>query len=112
MKRRKYYPNNWQAIKDCPANYFPPMEYEELKAWKIHGYQLPSSHYGIVRIEDKDTGKITEHTYKSEHHTKMRLKKEIGTNKHITLATDEGVYHLIPNPLNIDFNSPDAQSNI
>jgi len=41
----------------------------------------------------------------------MRLKKEIGTNKHITLATDEGVYHLIPNPLNIDFNN-NAQDNI
>ena len=112
MKRRKYYPNNWDAIKQCPPNYFPAMAYDELKEWKIHGYQLPSSHFGIVRIEDKDTGKITEHTYKSEHNTKMRLKKEIGTNKHITLATDEGVYHLIPNPLNIDFNSPDAQNNI
>tara|TARA_A100001035_G_scaffold50561_1_gene36756 strand:+ start:654 stop:893 length:240 start_codon:yes stop_codon:yes gene_type:complete len=62
------------------------------------------------RIEDKDTGKITEHTYKSEHHTKRRLMKEVGTNKHITLATDEGVYHLIPNPFNIDFNN-DAPNN-
>ena len=32
-------------------------------------------------------------------------KKEIGKNTHITLATDIGVYHLIPNPLNIDFNN-------
>ena len=79
------------------------MAYEELKEWKIHGNQLPSSHHSVVRIEDKDTGKITEHTYKTEHHTKQRLRKEVGTNKHITLATDEGVYHLIPNPF--DFNN-------
>ena len=70
--KRKYYPNNWQAIKECPSHYFPPMEYEEFAAWKIHGYQLPSSHYGIVRIENKDAGTVEEYTYKTEHHTKMR----------------------------------------
>ena len=35
-----------------------------------------------------------------------------GDASNITLATDDGVYHLIPNPLNIDFNTPDAQNNI
>jgi len=102
--KRKYYPNNWDAIKQCPSSYFPAMEYEEFKDWKIHGYQLPSSHYGIVRIENKDTGTIEEYTYKSEYHTKQRLKKEVGNNCTITIATDEGVYHLSPN--RIDFNNP------
>ena len=74
--KRKYYPNNWDAIKQCPPHYFPEMPYEEFKDWKIHGYQLPSSHFGIVRIEDMNTGKIVEHTYKSEYHTKEKLKKE------------------------------------
>ena len=101
--KRKYYPNNWQAIKECPPHYFPPMEYEEFAAWKIHGYQLPSSHYGIVRIENKDAGTVEEYTYKTHYHTKMRLKKEIGKNTEITVATDDGVYHLLPN--RIDFNN-------
>ena len=35
--------------------------------------------------------------------TKMRLKKEIGKNTEITVATDDGVYHLLPN--RIDFNN-------
>jgi len=101
--KRKYYPNNWDAIKECPPHYFPPMEFDEFAAWKIHGYQLPSSHYGIVRIEDKDKGTVEEYTYKTEHHTKMRLKKEVGKNTEITVATDDGVYHLLPN--RIDFNN-------
>jgi hypothetical protein len=42
----------------------------------------------------------------------VKLKKEIGRNTHITLATDEGVYHLIPNPLNIDFNNPNDKKDI
>ena len=58
MKKRKYYPNNWQAIKDCPPAYFPAMPFNEFRDWKIAGYQLPSSHFGIVRVENKDTGKI------------------------------------------------------
>ena len=80
------------------------MEFDEFAAWKIHGYQLPSSHYGIVRIENKDAGTVEEYTYKTEHHTKNRLKKEVGRNSEITVATDDGVYHLTPN--RIDFNNP------
>ena len=34
----------------------------------------------------------------------LRLKKEIGKNTEITVATDDGVYHLMPN--RIDFNNP------
>ena len=59
---------------------------------------------GKARLHS-NTKKIEEFTYKSEHHTKQRLKKEIGKHTEITLATDLGVYHLIPNPLNIDFNN-------
>ena len=101
--KRKYYPNNWDAIKQCPPHYFPEMPYDEFRDWKVFGYQLPSSHYGIVRIEDKDTGKIEEFTYKTEHHIRNRLKKEVGRNAEITIATDDGVYHLQPN--RIDFNN-------
>ena len=102
--KRKYYPNNWDDIKECPSSYFPAMLYDEFKDWKVHGYQLPSSHYGIVRIENKDTGTIEEYTYKTEHHTKRKLKKEVGKNCTITIATDDGVFHLLPNKL--DFNNP------
>ena len=38
MKKRKYYPNNWQAIKDCPPNYFPSMPFDEFREWKVFGY--------------------------------------------------------------------------
>ena len=29
--KRKYYPNNWDAIKQCPPHYFPEMPFEEFK---------------------------------------------------------------------------------
>ena len=103
MKKRKYYPNNWDAIKQCPPHYFPAMEYEDFRDWKVFGYQLPSSHYAVVRIDDRDKGTIEEYTYKTEHHTRQRLMKEMNGNKRVTIATMDGVYYLMPNP--IDFNN-------
>ena len=47
--------------------------------------------------------KLVEHTYKSEYHTKQKLKKVMKGNNYVTLATDDGVYHLMPPP--IDFNT-------
>ena len=103
MKRRKYYPNNWQAIKDTPAKWFPPLEYEELEEWKVHGYVLPSSIFGIIRSEDSQTGVIEEYTYKSEYQARERVKKEMTHGRKITLCTMEGVWHVKPL---IDFNNP------
>ena len=100
--KRKYYPNNWDAIKQCPPSYFPPMEFEEFKDWKIYGYVLPSSVFGVIRTECPDTGKIEEFTYQTKYHAKQRLTKEIKKNKKIILATMDGVYHLQPEPP-IDF---------
>ena len=104
MKRRKYYPNNWQAIKDTPAKWFPPLEYDELEERKIHGYVLPSSIFGIIRSEDQQTGVIEEYTYKSEYQAKERVKNLMTSGIHkITLCTMEGVWHVKPL---IDFNNP------
>jgi len=100
--KRKYYPNNWDAIKACPANYFPPMAYEEFEDWKIYGYVLPSSVFGVIRTQCPKTGKVEEYTYQTRHHAKQRLSKEIKQNKNIVMATMDGVYHLQPNPP-IDF---------
>ena len=53
----------------------------------------------------KKTRKMSKtHTLIKNLNTKMRLKKEVGRNTEITIATDDGVYHLTPN--RIDFNNP------
>ena len=36
-------------------------KYEEFKEWKIHGYVLPSSVFGVVRTECPKTGKVEEY---------------------------------------------------
>ena len=102
--RRKYFPNNWQAIKDCPDKFFLSMSYDQFLDWKIHGYDIPDSVFGILRLEDKKTGKITEKFYSSPHHARRCLDKSLKENKDITLCTMDGIYHLTPS-FPIDWNN-------
>lgn len=101
---RKYYPNNWREIQQAPEEYFPDMDYEDFRDWKVFGYELPANVYGIVRSESKDGGKTIEYTYKSEYQARQRVKKEILKERQVTLCTMEGVWHIKPYP--IDFNNP------
>ena len=103
--KKKYFPNNWRAIKDSPDKYFPSMPYEQFEDWKIYGYQIPASVFGLVRTKDKD-GKVEEFTYNTPYHCKKRISKSIKENKEIYLCTMEGMYHLMPDGLlPIDFNN-------
>ncbi len=108
--KKKYFPNNWRAIRDTPDKYFPPMPYEQFADWKIYGYAIPDSVYAIIRTSD-DNGKVEEFFYNTEHHTRNRITKSIKENKEIYLCTMEGMYHLKPNDLPFDFNN-NEQKNI
>ena len=102
--KKKYFPNNWRAIKDTPDKFFMSMPYEQFTDWKIHGYDIPDSVYSIIRTMD-DKGKVEEFYYSTPHHTKNRISKSIKENKEIYLCTMEGMYHLKPSDLPIDFNN-------
>jgi uncharacterized pyridoxamine 5'-phosphate oxidase family protein len=52
-----------------------------------------------------DKGKVEEFYYCTPHHTKKRISKSIKENKEIYLCTMEGMYHLKPEDLPIDFNN-------
>ena len=60
------------------------MAYEEFADWKIHGYVLPSSIFGVIRTECLDTGKIEEFTYQTQkprkEETTKRDEEEQGRN--------------------------------
>tara|TARA_B000000609_G_C24165538_1_gene346644 strand:+ start:242 stop:556 length:315 start_codon:yes stop_codon:yes gene_type:complete len=102
--KRKYFPNNWRAIKDTPDKFFVSMPYEQFTDWKIYGYDIPDSVYSIIRTMD-DKGKVEEFYYSTPHNTKKRISKSIKENKEIYLCTMEGMYHLKPEDLPIDFNN-------
>ena len=107
--KKKYFHNNWRAIKDTPDKFFMSMPYEQFTDWKIYGYDIPDTVYSIIRTMD-DKGRVEEFVYSTPHYTKKRISKSIKENKEIYLCTMEGMYHLKPSDLPIDFNN--EQKNI
>ena len=103
--KKKYYPNNWKQIKDAPSDHFPSISYEDFEDWKIYGYELPCSIFGVIRAEDLETGKVEEFTYQTRSHAKKRIAKCIKEHKNVVMATMDGVYHLTPEPP-LDFFNP------
>ena len=107
--KRKYFPNNWRAIKDTPDKFFTSIPYEQFEDWKIYGYMLPDSVFSLIRTKDMD-GKVEEYFYNTPRHTKNRISKSIKENKEIYLCTMEGMYHLKPEDLPIDFNNNEPKN--
>ena len=102
---RKYYPNNWKSIKDTPDNFFPgDLTYKDFESWKIHGYMIPDSVTGMLRITDSQTGKIYEKTYSSEHGLRKQLRRCFEKNEAFVLCTDEGLFQRSLNDYPTDFN--------
>ena len=59
----KYFPNNWQAIKDAPDAWFMPMDYDEFMEWKMDGWEFPTSCFCMIRTRNCETDKVKEHIY-------------------------------------------------
>ena len=102
--KKKYFPNNWRAIKDTPSQFFMSMPYEQLEDWKIYGYIIPDSVFALVRTKDK-AGKVEEFYYNTEHGAKLRMTKAMKENKEMYVCTMEGMYFLKPDQLPLDFNN-------
>ena len=102
--KKKYFPNNWRAIKDTPDKYFMSMPYEQLEDWKIYGYVLPDSVFALVRTKDAK-GKVEEFYYNTERGAKTRMTRAMNENKEMYVCTMEGMYFLKPNELPTDFNN-------
>ena len=103
--KKKYFPNNWRAIKDTPDQFFIAMPYDQLEDWKIYGYELPDSVHSIVRTKDEETGKVKEFYYNTERGTKQRMKRAMKDNQEMYVCTMEGMFFLKPNQLPIDFKN-------
>ena len=102
MKRKKYFPNNWKAIKDTPEDFFLPpdgvqLSYEEFMDWKIGGYQIEPSIVALIRTKNLDTGKIKEYAYKYRHAARKKCRKLMIEGKtEITVVQKDTVHFIDP----------------
>ena len=105
-KKKKYFPNNWKRLKDVPASYFEPIEFDEFMDWKIGGYEIPSSVKCIIRETNLSTGKVKEYTYSRHGDAQNKiddiLKK--GESEFVVCDEDE-IHYLYPKHLDDDDDS-------
>ena len=100
MSKKKYYPNNWRAIKDAPDQFFLPLEYDEFMDWKINGWEIPSSVACIIREQDLKTGKVTEHVYSRLNNANKRANKIMKEGKaEFLVCTHDDIGHIYPKDL-------------
>ena len=94
---KKYFPNNYNKIARCPAEWFEPMEYDLFMDWKMNDWQIMESHDCIIRTRNCKTGKVKEYSYQIPKHAKNRLKKIIhDQEEELILCTHDTIQHLKP----------------
>ena len=101
MKKRKYFPNNWKAIKDAPEEAFEDpdggLTFDEFMDWKIAGYQIPQHIQCIIRAKNLETGKIKEYVYQYRHAAKKKCRKLLNSGDHeLTIVQHDSVHFLYP----------------
>ena len=48
---KKEYPNNYNMIANCPAEWFEPIEFTTFMHWKIDGWEMPTEyHLSLIHI--------------------------------------------------------------
>ncbi len=112
MKRKKpYQPNNWQAYKDSPPEWFESITYEDFMNWKIAGWQIPSSIDCMIRVTDLETGKVKEHVYTKRGNAENKVKALMAKGRHDFVVCDhDDVHHLYPIDPNEKKNKRDSVS--
>ena len=91
----KYYPNNFDAIKDAPDEVFEPCTWEEFFEWRMCAWEIPTSVACIMRAEHKDTGEITEHVYQKPKSAQNRLIKYMQDGEHEVTICNADSIHLV-----------------
>jgi len=100
----KYFPNNWQAIKDAPSEYFEECSFEDFYLWKLNGWEIPSSVKCIFRVKNTKTGKIKEHVYKNAKSAHSKLLDYMKDGDHEVTVVNHDSIHLISSELNDESN--------
>ncbi len=97
-KKQAEMPNNWLAVYETPAEYFPQVDYDEFYEFHVANWILPSSQECIIRATSLKTGRVKEYTYRYRKAAENRIKKLLGTHEFV-VADHEAIHRLSPNKL-------------
>ena len=102
-KKKPYFHNNVEAIREAPAEYFIPIPFDEFMDWKICGYEIPSSVNCIIRERSLKTGKVKEYVYQRPMAARKKLEKRMESGEYeFTVCNEEAIHLLTPRPEDYD----------
>ena len=96
-KKKPYFPNNWEAVKAAPSEWFDSIPFEQFMNWKIAGYEIPSSITCIIREKNLKTGKVKEYVYQRPTAAKNKCVEimDVGESEFIVCNSDE-IHYMTP----------------
>ena len=100
MMPKKYFPNNWKAIRDAPDECFAspdpdnPLTFEDFMDWKLRGWEFAASVACVIKEHDKKTGKVKEHIYSKPKWANKKIKQMLIKGNEFTLIYDNVVEHV------------------
>ena len=92
ITKNSYYPNKIQAVMDIEEGLFDDLPFDEFFEWRVCEHELLAGYHSVMRVEDKKTGKIKEHVYKSRSAAVKKVKSLMANpDVQFTVATENGV---------------------
>ena len=96
-KKKPYYPNNWEALSECPAEWFDSIPFDEFMDWKMMGWEIPTSIAAIVREQNLKTGEVKEYIYNTISGANKRCKRIMKESKsEFLICTHDDIAHMFP----------------
>ena len=105
-KKKPYFPNNWQAYANCPAEMFESFPMEQFMDWRVEGWEIPSSIACIIREEDKESGRVKEYVYSRQSAAQKRVNKIMDKGNIFTVCGHDGLHYMFPKELEEDYDDP------
>ena len=96
-KKKKDYPNNFEAIRQAPHQFFESIPFDEFMDWKMMGWEIPSSVAAIVREQNLKTGEVKEYIYNTISGANKRCKRIMRESKsEFLVCTHDDIAHMFP----------------
>ena len=90
----KEFPNNWEEIADAPDEMFDTCTFEEFMIG-MSNWHIPSSHAVIMRVTNKNTGKVKELAYQKMGSARNKMLKLVEDTANEIVICDNNSIHLI-----------------
>tara|TARA_R100000329_G_C7522412_1_gene184207 strand:- start:260 stop:589 length:330 start_codon:yes stop_codon:yes gene_type:complete len=105
-KKKPYFHNNVEAIREAPDAFFIPVPFDEFMDWKIGGYELPSSCNYIIREQNMKTGKIKEYVYQKPGAAQKKLRQRMESGECEFVVADHDEIHYLRPKWEEDYDDP------